>query len=37
MHKGDQVRIYRGKTSLTVIDSDHAPRSYHVETPHGCI
>jgi hypothetical protein len=37
MHKGDQVRIYRGKTWLTVIDRDQAPRSYHVETPDGCI
>jgi hypothetical protein len=37
MHKGDQVRINRGKTWLTVIDRDQAPRSYHVETPDGCI
>ena len=40
LHKGDQVRIYRhGKTwqPATVIDRDQAPRSYHVETPDGCV
>ena len=37
MHKAIQVRIYCGKTGLTVIDRDQAPRSYHVETPHGCV
>ena len=31
------MRIYRGKTWLTVIDRDQAPRSNHVETPDGCV
>jgi hypothetical protein len=29
--------FYRGKTWLTVIDRDQALRSYHVETPDGCV
>jgi hypothetical protein len=39
LHKGDLVRFYRGKTwqPATVIDRYQAPRSYHVETPDGCV
>jgi hypothetical protein len=37
LHKGDQVRIYRGKTWQPATVIDLAPRSYHVETPDGCV